>query len=77
MTPSPLQKGTLKKVSLADTMRLIMKGKELSEEEILDILRGQVRSRLLSSWPFGKSWKGQSTIGWLYIPLEDIQNPGP
>ena len=49
MTPSPLQKGTLKKVSLADTMRLIMKGKELSEEEILDILRGQVRSRLLSS----------------------------
>ena len=44
MTPSPLQKGTLKKISLADTMRLMMEGKELSEEEMLDMLRGQVGS---------------------------------
>ena len=39
---------------------------------------------LLRSWigcslvdPWVKSWQGQSTLGWLKIPLVGIQNPGP
>ena len=27
--------------------------------------------------PWVKSWQGQSTMGWLLIPLVDIQNSGP
>ena len=32
---------------------------------------------MLSSDPWVKSWRGQSTIELLKVPLVDIQNPGP